>query len=109
MLFLMEFMAPFSFKRFRRKIAPITIYRIDAAVTIPSKDAAAICLQGVFQMLKERIQVSRQATGMARVAGHRIRTTRMNTEAIGRRANTARYPKLICLEYIIKRLKMSNS
>jgi hypothetical protein len=86
--------APLSSCRFKSKIAPRTIYRIEAAVTRPSREAAAIWRNGTFQTAKASTQVIAYATGMALVAGHLKRTMSPKTVMIGRRASRASIPKL---------------
>jgi len=87
--------APLSSCRFKSRIAPRTIYRIEAAVMRPSREAAAIWRNGAFQTAKASMQVMAYATGMALVAGHLKRTMSPKTVMMGRRASRASIPKLI--------------
>jgi hypothetical protein len=91
----MAWIDPLSWRRLRRRTAPRTIYRIEAAVTSPSRDAAAIWRRGTFQTNKAKRMVIMYATGMALVAGLLSTTIRMNTERMGNNASADRIPKLI--------------
>ena len=59
MLRLIVDMAPLSCSRFNRKIAPMIMYRIEAAVNNPSTEAAEIWARGTFHTRSARIQVTR--------------------------------------------------
>jgi hypothetical protein len=87
--------APLSRSRFKRNTAPKTMYNMEAAVTIPSIEAAIICRRGVCQIKKARKQTRIKATGIALVAGRRKITIKTKTDKIGKRARKDKIPTLI--------------
>jgi hypothetical protein len=91
---------PLSWRRLRRRTAPRTIYRIEAAVTSPSRDAAAIWRRGTFHTSRAKRMVMEYATGIARVAGLLSTTIRMKTERMGNNASADRNPKLIAKSFL---------
>jgi hypothetical protein len=93
----MAWIDPLSWSKLRRRTAPRTMYRIEAAVTRPSIEAAPTWSIGTFHTRRAKRTVMMYATGMARVAGFRNRTIRTNTERMGSRASAERIPKLILI------------
>jgi hypothetical protein len=91
----MAWIDPLSWRRLRRRTAPRTIYKIEAAVTSPSRDAAAIWRRGTFHTSRAKRMVIKYATGIARVAGFLSTTIRTNTERMGNKASADRIPKLM--------------
>jgi len=72
---------------------------MDAAVTIPSIEAAAIWTGGTFQTTRAKRQVTRKAMGMALVAGQWRSAIKRKTTRIGRKAKRASMPRLIITSY----------
>ena len=78
--------APLSVRTFKRRMAPNTIQRIDAAMTTPSIDAASTCRTGTSQTRMLTPAVIARLNGMAVAADKRRITRSPKTASSGVRA-----------------------